>query len=205
MKKIMIEQLMPENKDFYIVLNDKKQGFMMYQRTPIAHVGYQGDKLIGKTGWYYKVTEFDVIKPHDNIEDIFGEIFQLVEDDYTFSNFQSAFLLCFSPREVQDGYDRVTCIDGEAEWERMPATVWVGTSIYEQRNRDVEFAQRELATEVKRMLKDDVAALKSLVNELANVSNDIAVTTFYKDYEGINNRIAKSIAQIRSSIMDIRC
>ena len=204
MKTITVEHLMPEDKDFYIVINDRKQGFMMYGRTPIAHVGYQGDKLVGKPGWFYKTTEFDVIRTHDSIEDVFKEIFQLVDNDYTFSNFHSAFFVRFSPQEVPNGYDRVTYIDGQVEWKRMPATVWVGSSIYEQIDNEVMYAQGRLKGEIRRMLKDDVVALEELIRTIKATMNDMSISTgIYNDVHAVNLRISKDIANIRSSIYDI--
>ena len=195
---------MPEDKDFYIVLNDRKQGFMMYGRTPIAHVGYQGDKLVGKPGWFYKTTEFDVIRTHDSIEDIFKEIFQLVDKDYAFSHFHSAFFMRFSPREVPNGYDRVTCINGQVEWKRMPATVWVGSSIYEQIDGEVEYARQRLTQEIRRILQDDVVALEELIRTINATMNDISTPTgMYNDVHAVNLRISKDIANIRSSVYDI--
>lgn len=195
---------MPEEKDFYIMMNDHKQGFMMYQRTPIARVGYQSDKLVCKPGWYYGITEFDAIKTYDKIEDIFGEIFRLLES-YTFNNFSSAFYHTFSPYYVPNGYDRITCINGKAEWTRMPPTVWVGSEIYEQIGNDVEYARRTLASDVKRMLKDDIASLEKLVREVSEAMNDFQVNrTQHRNYQAINDRIAKDIANIYDSIMDMK-
>lgn len=199
--------LKPEESDFRIIINDRKQGFVMYKHIPIAQVGYtDSDCDKSKHGWYYMLTNHSVIRPHKNLEEIFTEIFRLV-DTYSFEHFHCQFFLRFSPRETANGYDSYTYINGELECARMKPTVFVGTEICEQIDDDVKYAKRDLWSNARKMLEKDVKDLSDLIVEIKSSLSDHTFIYFderYKDIEAINDKIAKNIANIRGCLFDIK-
>lgn len=199
--------LKPEEKDFRIIINDCKQGFVMYKHIPIVMVGYSShDYDKSKHGWYYMLTPTSVIRPHKNLEEIFTEIFRLV-DTYSFEHFHCQFFLRFSPRETANGYDSYTYINGELECTRMKPTVFVGTTIYEQIGDDVKYAKQSLRSNTKEKLENDIKDLSDLICEIKKSISDGSFIWFddrYKDIEAINDKIAKNISNIRGCLLDIK-